>query len=266
MPAIFEHFENYYHLSAHDAWRRAFLVPFVLIMVTAFFLVILCPDTPVGEWADRSRIIEENVRTERRAGHAVAHSGIVHHDARRSPPPVSRVEKPDSKDEKRSARSVDVDTLAGEIVEVDAEYIHEVVQEPSFKEIVDTMLSPQTLVLMACYFGSFGSELAINSILGAYYLKNFPKLGQLSSGRWAAMFGILNIYGRPAGGIISDLIYKYTRGSLWAKKAWMHFLGIVMGIFMLAIGLCDPHSQHTMFGLVAGLAVSSDNFSPGIQN
>jgi NNP family nitrate/nitrite transporter-like MFS transporter len=77
------------------------------------------------------------------------------------------------------------------------------------------------------------------------------------------MFGILNIYGRPAGGIISDLIYKYTRGSLWAKKAWMHFLGVIMGVFMLAIGLSDPHSQHTMFGLVAGLAVSPCSPSSG---
>jgi MFS transporter, NNP family, nitrate/nitrite transporter len=256
MPAIFEHFENHYHLSAHDAWRRAFFVPFALIMVTALFLVILCPDTPVGKWADRSRAIEENLRAEHQAGRVVAHSGIVHHDAHRRPSHVSQAEKMDNKDEKLSDGSVDVETSAGEVVEVDAEYTHEVVQEPSFKEILDIMTSPQTLVLMACYFGSFGSELSINSILGAYYLKNFPKLGQLSSGRWAAMFGILNIYGRPAGGIISDLIYKYTGGSLWAKKAWIHFLGITMGIFMLAIGLTDSHNQHIMFGLVAGLAVS----------
>jgi NNP family nitrate/nitrite transporter-like MFS transporter len=256
MPAIFDHFEKHYHLKAHDAWRRAFFVPFALIMTTAFFLVLLCPDTPVGKWADRGKAVEENLRAEHQAGHVVAHSGIDHHAPRRESH-VSHTASAE-KDEKFSGSNVDVETKAGEVVEVDAEYTHEVIQKPSFKEMAKIVISPQTLVLMACYFNSFGSELSINAILGAYYLKNFPKLGQTSSGRWAAMFGILNIYGRPVGGIVSDLLYKYTGGNLWAKKAWIHTLGITMGVFMLAIGFTNPHQLHTMIGLVAGLACKFD--------
>jgi NNP family nitrate/nitrite transporter-like MFS transporter len=250
MPAIFDHLEKHYHLSAHDAWRRAFFIPFALIMTTAFFLVLLCPDTPVGKWSERGRAVEENLRAEHQAGHAIAHSGIVHD---RRPSHVSHTAVSE-KDEKLSGSNIDVETKAGEVVEVDAEYTHEVIQKPTPKEMLKIMVSPQTLVLMACYFNSFGSELSINAILGAYYLKNFPKLGQTSSGRWAAMFGILNIYGRPIGGIVSDLLYKYTGGSLWAKKVWVHTLGLIMGVFMLAIGLTDSHHRETMVGLIAGLA------------
>jgi NNP family nitrate/nitrite transporter-like MFS transporter len=102
-----------------------------------------------------------------------------------------------------------------------------------------------------------GGELAINSIIGSYYLKNFPRLGQTGSGRWAAMFGLLNVVFRPMGGVISDIIYKYTK-SVWAKKLWIVFCGVSMGCFELAIGLANPHHEATMFGLVAGLAVFMD--------
>jgi len=40
------------------------------------------------------------------------------------------------------------------------------------------------------------SELAINSYIAAYYLKNFPYLGQTGAGRWASMFGLLNVVTR----------------------------------------------------------------------
>jgi len=130
----------------------------------------------------------------------------------------------------------------------------EVVQKPSFKKMLPILLSVQTLVLGACYFNSFGAELAINSILGSYYYKNFPSLGQTGSGLWAAMFGLLNIVARPLGGIISDVLYRYT-DNLWIKKFWIHFLGIITGGFLLAIGLLDSHDETTMFGLFGAMAI-----------
>jgi len=100
---------------------------------------------------------------------------------------------------------------------------------------------------------NLGAELAINSILGAYYLKNFPKLGQTGTGRWAAMFGLLNVVFRPLGGIVSDLIYKKS-STVWSKKIWLHSLAIICGAFQIAIGVLDSKSHATMFGLVAGMA------------
>jgi len=129
----------------------------------------------------------------------------------------------------------------------------EVVVKPSFKEAMAVILTPQVLVTAGCYFCSFGAELAVNSILGAYYLKNFKFLGQSGTGQWAAMFGLLNVVCRPLGGIVSDALYRKT-GSVWSKKIWMHSLAIICGAFQIAIGLKDSHSEATMFGLVAGMA------------
>ena len=66
------------------------------------------------------------------------------------------------------------------------------------------------------------------------------------------MFGLLNVAFRPLGGVISDIIYRNS--NVWGKKAWIHFLAIITGAFLIAIGLTDSHNEHTMFGLVAGMA------------
>jgi NNP family nitrate/nitrite transporter-like MFS transporter len=67
------------------------------------------------------------------------------------------------------------------------------------------------------------------------------------------MFGLLNVLFRPAGGYISDFLYRRT-GSVWVKKLWLHFLGVVMGCMCLCIGLLDTHDLATMIGLVACMA------------
>jgi len=141
---------------------------------------------------------------------------------------------------------------------VDAEYTHEIIQAPTGKEIAKVAVSPQTLVLCFCYFCSFGAELAVNAILGAYYLKNFKNLNQASAGNWAAIFGTQNFIGRPLGGIISDLIYKYTGGSLWGKKIWIHTCGLLMGMFLIIIGALDTHDRPLMVGLMFCLGLFMD--------
>jgi NNP family nitrate/nitrite transporter-like MFS transporter len=97
--------------------------------------------------------------------------------------------------------------------EIDADKVEkiaesEVIQAPTFKEALGVTFSLQCLLLAAPYACSFGGELAINSILGAYYNKNFPHLGQTNSGRWAAMFGLVNVIFRPAGGIVCIPVLK----------------------------------------------------------
>ena len=67
------------------------------------------------------------------------------------------------------------------------------------------------------------------------------------------MFGLLNIIFRPIGGMFGDLIYRHTE-SVRGKKLLVTFLGVIQGVFELVIGLCNPHHQPTMYGLVAALA------------
>ena len=221
MPAIFDSLVKHQGLTPHVAWRVAFIVPFILITSTALGMLFLCPDTPVGKWQDRHVALAETVQheVERRASLGVsvdtknisaATGGIV---------TTEKTSQSSDTDSERKEAIADVEAADSHDVATGQVYQAEAVVKPSIKEIMKVVTCPQTLVLAACYFNSFGAELAINSVLGAYYLKNFPKLGQTGSGRWAAMFGLVNVVFRPAGGIVADILYNKTKGSLWVSRS-----------------------------------------------
>lgn len=256
MPAIFDSLVHKRHLSPHAAWRVAFVVPGIIIVFMAIVILTCCPDTPTGKWADRHLAAKQDL-----AAHGInpaivdVHGDIDEkaHSAGGSSPERANSEKaldtkefpPDTKvGDHEAAMTPDlmVETAQGEIV-----------QKPSLKEAMKVIFSLPTLTVAACYFCTFGTELSVNGILGNYYFALFPALGQTGTGSWAAMFGLLNVVFRPMGGMLSDFMYVRTH-NLWLRKAWLTFLGVVTGAFMLAIGLTNPHNQSTMFGLVAGLA------------
>jgi NNP family nitrate/nitrite transporter-like MFS transporter len=257
MPAIFDSLIQHRNLTAHVAWRVTFIVPFILIVSVALALLLLCPDTPTGKWADRHLAVQQNLQA-----HGVHTDDLVAVPGEITDQNTAGISPPNSGNEKRLDEEAELakakhGSFNHEASMGEKEMLEtaqgEVVVQPSFKEGMEVVFSLQTLMLSLCYFCSFGAELAINSILGTYYLKNFPKLGQTGTGRWAAMFGLLNVVFRPMGGVFADLIYKKT-GTVWSKKIWVHGLGLICGAFQIAIGLKDSHSHSTMFGLVAGMA------------
>lgn len=246
MPAVFDSLVRDRGLTEAVAWRVSFVVlPFIIITAIAMGLLFLAEDTPTGKWSDRHKIIEA-ISVANSSRNSIS-GGEISAEALGN-------EKSDSKDSKDTNKDVE-STPAGPTARDLAS--HEIVVAPTLKESIQVVSSMQTLSLAAQYACSFGGELAINSIIGSYYLKNFPHLGQTGSGQWAAMFGLLNVLFRPLGGIIADVIYHYTH-SVWAKKMWVVFCGVSMGCFELAIGLANPHHEATMFGLVAGLAIFMD--------
>ncbi|KAI9673986.1 MAG: hypothetical protein M1817_002192 [Caeruleum heppii] len=254
MPAIFDSLVQQRGLTPSKAWRVAFIVPFIFITVTALCLLFFCQDTPTGKWADRHLAAQQNLAAHGVAGEVVDIPGAI--SDRKTP--ESGTGTPSSTDDKAKFDSKNSGIADNEAQIGEQEMLEtakgEVVVKPSFKEAMKVTFSLQTLVLGATYFNSFGAELAVNSILGSYYLKNFPYLGQTGAANWAAMFGLLNVVFRPAGGIIGDLIYR-PRKSLWAKKIWIHVIGVITGCFMIAIGLLNSHHLPTMVGLVAGMAL-----------
>lgn len=250
MPAIYNSLVKD-GLAPHKAWRVAFVVPGILIVSTSLLLLILCPDCPTGKWSEREEAAETNLRKHSVSGIVVAIPGEVndtngfHNDS------IASTGLGD-KDEKQGDHFADNEAhISGEQMIEAAK--GEVIQKPTLKEATKVIFSLQTLVTCACYFCTFGSELSINSILGNYYHKNFPKLSLQEYGNWAAMFGLLNAVCRPLGGVVSDFAYRRT-GSVWGKKILLHTYSVIMGIFLIVVGKVNSHSQSTMFGLVAGLA------------
>lgn len=257
MPAIFDSLVSRQHLSAHVAWRVAFLVPFVLIVSTACLMLLLCPDTPTGKWSERHLHVQQNLQAHGVTAQIVDVPGGITDKKSHSDDGVVTPTDDDRKireenDIAKAKHNYDHEAQLP-VQEMLDQARGEVVVKPTLKEAVNVIFTLQTLAVAAHYFCSFGTELAINSTLGSYYLKNFPSLGQTGTGNWAAMFGLLNIVFRPLGGITSDIIYQRTH-SVWAKKILLHSLALIAGAFLIAIGVCDSHDKNTMFGLIAGMA------------
>ena len=247
MPAILDSLVQRQHLTDHVAWRVTFVVPFILITATALAMILTSTDTPTGKWSSRSRDVKRHHEMRDTFFSAVGdnkpsassiNSGGMASD-------TIKLKSPRNRGHLSETRTMEDDLLAAASWEL--------VEKPSVQGSTKVITSLPTWTLAVTYFCSFGTELCINSFLGAYYDKMFPSLGQSGSGNWAAMFGMLNVIFRPAGGVLSDVVYRSTQ-SLWAKKILVHAFGLMTGVFLLIAGLENSHSKSVMFGLVTGLA------------
>nr|ANB62417.1 nitrate transporter NRT2c [Pseudogymnoascus sp. 04NY16] len=241
MPAVFDSLVQHSGLAPHKAWRVAYIVPFIIIVVVALGMLFTCDDTPTGRWSDRALPMaggssDSSIRGEIDTPSSVSIAKDINNIDEKHPQMISDIES-------QSDGTTYLDLAKSEFI-----------VPPTTKEIMHVVISPQTFALFGVYACSFGTELAVNSILASFYERNFPHLGQTEAGEWAAMFGLLNVLFRPLGGIISDLIYKKTQ-SVWAKKIWLIFLGVAAGAHLIAIGVSNPKTEATMFGLFVGLAV-----------
>ncbi|KAJ5451946.1 hypothetical protein N7445_000129 [Penicillium cf. griseofulvum] len=237
MPAIYDSLVHARGLPSHKAWRIAYVVPFILITAIALGMLFLCEDTPTGKWSERHLWAKETTTD----GNIVDVNSGAFTSGMTTPHNAATIDI-----EKKGAQSP-------QVLEADPSAIGQMSSPPTFREGLKVALSLSTMALAIPYACSFGAELAINSMLGSYYTKTFPHMGQTKTGQWAAMFGLLNAVFRPAGGLFGDLVYRYT-DKVWSKKLLITFLGVAMGAFQLAIGLSNPSTEASMFGLIAGMA------------
>ncbi|KAJ5135394.1 uncharacterized protein N7515_004672 [Penicillium bovifimosum] len=244
MPAIYDSLVDR-NLPSHKAWRIAYIIPFIIITATALCMLFLCEDTPTGKWSERHLWTKEATAVPPSDGAIIDLNTGTFSSGITTPHNNTALDL-----EKKGAQTPQIlDKDATSQIDI----FPETVLAPSRREALNVALSLSTMSVAIPYACSFGSELAINSILGSYYAKNFPHMGQTQTGQWAAMFGLLNVVFRPAGGLFGDLLYRAT-GNVWSKKLLITFLGVAMGAFQLAIGFANPMTEAGMFGLVAGLA------------
>ena len=214
--------------TPHVAWRISFvMVPFIIVMFIAMMILFFAPDTPTGKWEDRHLNNAAAVtKTEAVAVVNVEKYGMedANQTGQQSDEHSAELEKGDpaahgAHGHKRRDSAV-VDSEDVQAAEA------QLIKKLSVMDVVRVLLSLPTLMQCACYFVTFGCELSINGILGAFYIEasGKPPWTQTESGNWAAMYGLLNIVTRPLGGYISDLLYP--RAGVEGKKYWMLFCTI----------------------------------------
>ncbi|SIS89700.1 NarK family nitrate/nitrite MFS transporter [Neptunomonas antarctica] len=85
----------------------------------------------------------------------------------------------------------------------------------------------QVAVLDVAYFVTFGSELAVVSMLPLFFLDTFEGLSAVQAGLLASGFAFMNLVARPTGGHFSD---KYGR----RKALSILICGLAVGYFVLS--------------------------------
>ena len=86
-------------------------------------------------------------------------------------------------------------------------------------------------VLAACYGASFGVELFVHSIAVSYYFSHYA-MSVENAGLAVGAFGLLALFARALGGILSDRIAKF--GGLDARTKLLFALMVGEGIFLIA--------------------------------
>jgi NNP family nitrate/nitrite transporter-like MFS transporter len=85
----------------------------------------------------------------------------------------------------------------------------------------------QVAVLDVAYFVTFGSELAVVSMLPLFFLDTFDSLSPVQAGLLASGFAFMNLVARPTGGHLSDTIGR-------RKTLSILILGLAVGYFVLS--------------------------------
>lgn len=276
MPAIFNGFINHGH-TQRVAWRISFVVswpspppaqpltsaslsqfPCLFLIAVSAATYFLCDDTPKGAWANRNLPAPTS---------SLSSSTTVLNVTDPSAEGKFNAEEREKKQETIAYEEM-LASRRGSAATVEsglsASPLNRPQQPPSppssLKEGLKDVACLPTLMLAATYAATFGSSLAINSII-VPWLMSSQGFDQTTAGHHAATLGLLNLISRPFGGILADIIARCVGAdrNLVAKKYWMASLTIVQGGFGLLLGLLNPPSLPTLMGLIVAYGVSSSS-------
>ncbi|KZV93273.1 nitrate transporter [Exidia glandulosa HHB12029] len=219
-------------LSPHSAWRAAFaIVPVPVLLGTSVLVMVFGTDHPAGRWSERYNI--PAARTASDPEQSPRDRDVV--EEKKDTPGIDVTVSPASPQEAQLPLSA-VDTAVN--------------QELTAKIAAQILANPLTWLPSAAYATTFGYELAIDAYLAniLFGLYKSDSFGQTKAGYVASVFGMLNIFTRPMGGYLGDIVYR--RFGVAGKKYLTLLCGFLRGVFSLGLGLYLERGSHPSLDVV----------------
>ncbi|CAG8701341.1 3029_t:CDS:2, partial [Dentiscutata heterogama] len=193
MPLVFDGINSSVG-NTNTSWRIAMIIPAGLCIIAGLLNIFFADDYPGGDWLKRNKTLE-NGNLEVEDVHIASEKKIDNYNVDNS-----EQDKP-----KKTGK---------------------------LAELLRAFCNPFVLIMMIQYACTFGVELAIDNVIGGFFINQFHL--QNTGGNFiGAVFGLMNLFSRATGGILSDYANKKIgiRGRLLTQFLILLFEGIFLIIF-----------------------------------
>ena len=115
---------------------------------------------------------------------------------------------------------------------------------------VKIVADPRVWMCALCYLLTFGLETALDAALPGLIKTLFASktFTAVDAAYAASTYGLLNIFARPLGGVLSDVLY--SRFGLRAKVYFLLATAVAQGICMIGLGVYIDQNQATLGGVI----------------
>ncbi|CAO1621627.1 unnamed protein product [Jaminaea pallidilutea] len=243
-------------LTQHLAWRICFVVlPLPMLLLTVVIILLFGRDHPAGKWTQRHQL--PGTAYEVAAGRQVHldASEIREQEAMRQAASGENGTMPRNEKVGPAKASDFAEMPSGEkILPVDTAVAEPVTPKTALGVVTDL----RVIMCAISYLLSFGLETTLDAALpqllyGLFATESFTAE---SAAFAASMYGCLNFVIRPAGGVISDFIYRRFRArglGVRARVTYMLLTNMGQGFFMLALGLYINQHRTPSFSVIMAL-------------
>ncbi|KAL6874342.1 MFS general substrate transporter [Trichoderma longibrachiatum] len=227
--------------SPHLAWRLCFVtVPVPCLLLVAVIILLFGRDHPRGKWSQRHRVSSmakaKAQGIDRGAAHQPEHMLVDPQDASAREPADSTTSDTESGKESSPSPVVEVDTAQSEPL--------------TFAALLKILADLRVWSCALCYLLTFGLETAMDAALPGLINTLFASESfTITDAAYAAStYGLMNLFARPLGGIMSDLLY--ARFGLRAKMYWLLVTALSQGIVMIGLGVYINRDNATIGGVI----------------
>ncbi|KAM4065358.1 major facilitator superfamily protein [Hirsutella rhossiliensis] len=198
--------------SSHLSWRLCLLsIPVPCLCLVAVTVLLLGRDHPAGKWSARHQFSSTAMTLAQ-----------------------------------RDESALDADASDKRVASLDSAQSEPLTCATLLKILADL----RVWMCASCYLLTFGLETAMDAALPGLMNTLFASktFTVVDAAYAASTYGLLNLFARPLGGIVSDLLY--ARFGLRAKVYWLLATTLSQGIAVLGLGIYINHSDASIGGVI----------------